>query len=172
MPSYYSPYNFYPVGYANQMGYSQMPMPQPTQMMPQQTQNPAPQLRSMEWVEGEVGAKAFQMPAGWPANQPIPLWDSTDTVIWLKSWGPMGIPNPMQKLRYTMPEQNQTSYLISGSTEAAPVSATGSNYATKDDINTLREEIRMMRQHSASRSAAGNQNGSTVQSSQNRGGNA
>lgn len=183
MPNYYNPYNFYPVGYANQMGYSGMPMQQAAPMMPQQSMASQPQLKAMEWVEGEVGAKAFQMPAGWPANQPIPLWDSTDTVIWLKSWGPMGIPNPMQKLMYEMPDQQQSQALLtngqSGASEPQPVSIDISNFATKDDINSLREEVRMMRQHTQNRSGnytSGNQNGSqnisSVQnSSQNRGGN-
>lgn len=174
MPNYYNPYNFYPVGYANQMGYSQMPMQQPA-MMPQQSMAQQPQLKSMEWVEGEVGAKAFQMPQGWPANQPIPLWDSTDTIIWLKSWGPMGIPNPMQKLKYVMPEQVNQALLTNGqSGSVEPENRPDmSQFATKDDINALREEVRMMRQHNMSQSRAqANQNGSNAQSSQNRGGNA
>lgn len=100
MPNYYNPYNFYPASYMQNM-YPQMQ--QPVQQSFAQAPQQGPKM--MEWVEGEVGAKAFQMPMGWPANSPIPLWDSTDTVIYLKSWGPMGIPNPMQKLRYEMPEQ-------------------------------------------------------------------
>ncbi len=182
MPSYYNPYNFYPVQYANQMGYSTMPLQQPTVPQPQVQ----PQLKAMEWVEGEVGAKAFQMPQGWPANQPIVLWDSTDTVIWLKSWGPMGIPNPMQKLKYVMPEQQSQSYLMSGASDMNQnVSGSGqqdmSNYATKDDIAQLRDEVRQMTQRNVSRamtqernSNSGNQNGSyngNAQGGQNRGGN-
>ena len=189
MPNYYNPYNFYPVQYANQMGYSGMPVQQAQPAMMQQSQAMQPQLKAMEWVEGEVGAKAFQMPVNWPANQPIPLWDSTDTVIWLKSWGPMGIPNPMQKLKYEMPEQQQSQALLtngqSGASEPQPLPDM-SNFATKDDINMLRDEVRMMRQqHAPSQSGnmnnrsgnytSGNQNGSTNvggnQGNQNRGGN-
>lgn len=179
MPSYYSPYNFYPVQYANQMGYSTMPMQQP---VVQQQQASPMQIRSMEWVEGEVGAKAFQMPQGWPANQPIPLWDSTDTVIWLKSWGPMGIPNPMQKLKYVMPEQQSQSYLMSGANDSNQNMSGNSqqdlsNFATKDDIAQLRDEVRQMAQRNVSRTMAqersansGNQNGSNL-NVQSRGGN-
>lgn len=181
MPNYYNPYNFYPVQYANQMGYSANMQP-PIVPQPQSQ----PQLKAMEWVEGEVGAKAFQMPQGWPPNQPIVLWDSTDTVIWLKSWGPMGIPNPMQKLKYVMPEQQSQSYLMSGATDANQ-NASGSsqpdmsNYATKDDIALLRDEVRQMAQRNNARStmpernnvSSGNQNGSYngSQGGQNRGGN-
>ena len=182
MPSYYNPYNFYPVQYANQMGYSTMPMPQSAIQQPQSQ----PQIKAMEWVEGEVGAKAFQMPMGWPANQPIVLWDSTDTVIWLKSWGPMGIPNPMQKLKYVMPDQQSQSYLMSGANDMNQnVSGSSqqdmSNYATKDDIAQLRDEVRQMTQRNVSRAMAQernnnsvNQNGSyngNPQGGQNRGGN-
>ena len=186
MPNYYNPYNFYPVQYANQMGYSSMPMQQSSPMIPQQIT--APQLKAMEWVEGEVGAKAFQMPQGWPANQPIVLWDSTDTVIWLKSWGPMGIPNPMQKLKYVMPEQQSQSYLMSGANDGNSGSGASNeypsdmkNFATKDDISSLREEIRQMSMRGISRNVgqnnSGNQNGSgntgnlNTQGGTNRGGN-
>ena len=189
MPNYYNPYNFYPVQYANQMGYANMPMQQSMAMAPQmQTQQP--QMKAMEWVEGEVGAKAFQMPQGWPANQPIVLWDSTDTVIWLKSWGPMGIPNPMQKLKYVMPEQQNQSYLMNGSGDGnSNQNASGdhhpdmSNFATKDDIASLREEVRQINQRGLSRNmsqnnynTSGNQNGSgsmpnsNIQGGSNRGG--
>lgn len=170
MPNYYNPYNFYPVQYANQMGYNALPI--------QQSQPASqPQLKAMEWVEGEVGAKAFQMPQGWPANQPIVLWDSTDTVIWLKSWGPMGIPNPMQKLKYVMPDQQSQSYLLNTANDSSENQNTSgeshpdlSRFATKDDIASLREEVRQMSQRSMPRNIgqdrsgnynnSGNQNGS------------
>ena len=182
MPNYYNPYNFYPVSYANQMGYNNMPA---QQVVPQQSMAvQPPQIKAMEWVEGEVGAKAFQMPQGWPANQPIVLWDSTDTVIWLKSWGPMGIPNPMQKLKYIMPDQQSQALLqagqnMSGAQESTASQIDTSNFATKDDIASLREEVRQMAQRNVSRNMAqdrnnyntsANQNGS-VQGGQNRGGN-
>lgn len=122
MPSYYNPYNFFPATYSNpyQQNVAMQPQPQPQQ----------PKL--MEWVEGEVGAKAFQMPMGWPANQPIPLWDSTDTNIFLKSWGPMGIPNPLQKLHYTMPEQQNPT--ISGTTDTR-------QFVTRKELEELKNEL-------------------------------
>lgn len=151
MPNYYNPYNFYPVTYPN------INAVQP--FVSNSTANPSfssssvygqqMQLKAMEWVEGEVGAKAFQMPQGWPANQPIPLWDSTDTIIYLKSWGPMGIPNPIQKIRYEMPEQqNQT--MLQGS-------GLSGDYVTKDDLKVLRDEIQSLKE---SMSFKRNQNGS------------
>lgn len=78
------------------------------QMYPnmQTAMSQAPQnVKGIEWVDGEVGAKAFQMPAGWPANTPIALWDTNDTVIYLKSINAMGMPNPLQIAHYQLEER-------------------------------------------------------------------
>ena len=169
MPNYYNPYNFYPASYMQNV-YPNMNQPQMQQSYaPQANQSP----KMMEWVEGEVGAKAFQMPNGWPANSPIPLWDSTDTVIYLKSWGPMGIPNPMQKLKYEMPDQQQQALLAAGVGQSGSTGQDNqqnnmpdmSQYVTKSDFDELRKEIRNMN------SSATNQNGSNAGQQQNRGGN-
>ena len=173
MPNYYNPYNFYPATYANQMGYSGMPMQQMSQMPQQNYATPVQQgPKMMEWVEGEVGAKAFQMPNGWPANSPIPLWDSTDTVIYLKSWGPMGIPNPMQKLRYEMPEQQNQAMLMSGNSsgnESQSGHPDMSQYVTKQDLENIKKE--MMTTLSSMNNSGNNQNGSNSSQNGNRGGN-
>lgn len=124
-----------------------------------QAQNPSPiaQLKPMEWVDGEVGARAFQMPAGWPANTPIPLWDSTDTVIYLKSVNQVGMPNPMRKLKYTMEEVTPTPALVSGQT--AP--SQPGQYITKDDFDEFKKEIKGM--------LTKNQNGSNQGRNENSG---
>lgn len=150
MANYYNPYNFY----------QQPTYPQTTQIAPQVPQYTggsylgqtsyaaAPQVKAMEWVEGEIGAKAFQIPAGWPANSPIALWDSTDTVIYLKSINQNGIPNPLQKLHYTIEEQPNP-LLMSGATQNSQQSMQQSgvdmsNYVTKEDFETLRKEISLI----------------------------
>ena len=124
-----------------------------------QAQNPSPitQLKPMEWVDGEVGARAFQMPAGWPANTLIPMWDSTDTVIYLKSVNQVGMPNPMQKLKYTMEEVTPTPALVSGQT--AP--SQPGQYITKDDFDEFKKEIKGM--------LTKNQNGSNQGRNENSG---
>ena len=72
MAGYYNnPYNLYPASDANQMGYSGMAMPQIQPPIMQQSMAQQPQLKAMEWVEGEVGAKAFQMPAGESADSAV-----------------------------------------------------------------------------------------------------
>lgn len=169
MPNYYNPYNFYPASYINP-GYNNMPMQQSFAAPVQQNQSP----KMMEWVEGEVGAKAYQMPNGWPANSPIPLWDSTDTVIYLKSWGPMGIPNPMQKLRYEMPEQQNQMLLTNGNNgmSGAPANEQKidmSHYVTKDDLDKMRQEIRAML-NNQNNNSGNQQNGNNQNGNQNRGG--
>lgn len=157
MPNYYNPYNFYPATYPAMGGAYNTPILQQT----------AAPFEAMKWVEGEVGAKAFQMPAGWPANQPIPLWDSTDTVIFLKSWSPNGFPNPMQKLRYEMPETPQQQMIQSGATQAITA-----DYATKDDVKSLREEVLAMKESlmNGFRNQNGSRNNNNGQQ-QNKGGN-
>lgn len=145
MPGYYNPYTLYPVGYANQMGYTNnMQMQQPVQQSYSgETTAMMDADLLMKWVEGEVGAKAFQMPKGWPANKPIPLWDTTDTIIWVKSWGPMGIPNPMQKLKYEM-ENTQQQMLMAGNAGVSGNAATEASegqFVTKDDLESMKREI-------------------------------
>ena len=96
-------------------------------------------FKSMEWVDGEVGAKAFQMPQGWPAETPIVLWDNSEKKIYLKSWNNMGMPNPMQELDYEIKERTNPALLpgnISGDN--------GTNYVTKDDLEQLKKELRDM----------------------------
>lgn len=155
MPNYYNPYNFYPASYPVAGGASFNPYMNNAAVtaVSQQPYAASGPMKVMEWVEGEVGAKAYQKPAELPANQPIPLWDSTDTVIYLKSWSPMGIPNPMQKLRYEMPEPQNAMTLQNN----AQSGATNSDFATKDDLNSLRDEIRGLKDMLSNRR---NQNGS------------
>lgn len=92
--------------------------------------------RTMEWVEGEVGAKAFQMPAGWPVNTPIALWDSTEKRIFLKSWNQMGMANQMQELTYEMKDAPIILENLSGKDM--------SNYVTKEDFEELKRELKSL----------------------------
>lgn len=82
--------NYLPTTYPTWNNFSQ-------QMMPQQQQS-----QGLIWVDGEAAAKSYQMPAGWPANTPLALWDTNDTIIYLKSTNQMGMPNPLQKAHYQL----------------------------------------------------------------------
>ena len=95
------------------------------------------QTHGLIWVYGEVGAKAYQMPQGWPSNQPIALWDTNDTVIYLKSTNPMGMPNPLQKARYTL-EEHRGIAPMQTSGDSMP---NGNEYVRKDDLERMKQEI-------------------------------
>ena len=117
--AYYNYYQQYPYLYPQNQSYSN-------------------NIKSMEWVDGEVGAKAFQMPQGWPAETPIVLWDNSEKKIYLKSWNQMGMPNPMQELDYEIKERTNPALLpgnISGDTN---------QYVTKEDFEQFKEELRSM----------------------------
>ncbi len=132
----YNPYSGYPVNPQNVSYAYNTPAP-----MPQAQQN-----AGMIWVDGEVGAKAFQMPQGWPVGTPIALWDTNDPMIYLKSINQMGMPNPLQKIRYQMEEsQQQSGYLPT----SGPMSgAAETNYVTKDDLNKKVNELKEMMKNS------------------------
>jgi len=159
------PYNPSNGSYYN--AWNNMYYPQPNTLgqpvMPQSyAQQPSTPSQGIIWVDGEVGAKAFQMPQGWPAGAPIPLWDTNDQIIYLKSMNQMGMPNPLQKIRYTIEETQAQQLLpspVSGNTQEVH------NYATKEDLDRMKEEIREMLKGNQS---GRNQNGSN---SGERGGN-
>lgn len=133
----------YPVPYQNNWNYSgvgQQMYPQyqqNTQQIPQMTQTNQ-YGPGLIWVDGEVGAKAFQMPNGWTANQPIALWDTNDTIIYLKSTNPMGMPNPIQKAHYTLEEYRGTGPAKSEAKEPTPDM---SEYVRKDDMDRMKQEL-------------------------------
>ena len=116
----------------NYSGMSQQVYPQYQQNMPaQQTQN----SHGLIWVDGEVGAKAYQLPPNWPANQPIALWDTNDTVIYLKSINPMGMPNPLQKACYKLEGMN------SGEKVSGHAEPDMSEYVRKEDLDKMKHEL-------------------------------
>ncbi len=114
--NYYNPYN-------NMNG-----MYQPNQSYSQN-------VKSMEWVDGKVGAQAFQMPQGWPSETPIVLWDNSEKKIYLKSWNQMGAPNPIQELEYTIKERANPVLL------PANISGEMKGEASKEDIEELKKEF-------------------------------
>ena len=145
-------YNAYPQYPQNsyQQQYSQAMAPQYQQPSMSYAQ-PQQQRVGIEWVDGEVGAKAFQLPAGWPANAPMPLWDTNDTIIYLKSTNQMGMPNPIQKVRYTMEEQPRMSAAMQSKNNMLPSGNSYqdnqqapdmSEYVRKDELNQMKEELK------------------------------
>lgn len=145
----FNSYGQYPAAYPMMNSYAQ-PYGQAQPMQYGQVNSYTQQQQSQTgiiWVDGEVGAKAFQLPSGWPSNTPLPLWDTNDTVIYLKSTNPMGMPNPLQKIHYTMDEMQKTPMMQQSSGQAAlPAPEQGNQemtgYVTKDDFEKMKQEIR------------------------------
>ena len=98
----------------------------------------------IEWVDGEAAAKSYQIPAG--MTKPVALWDTNDTVIYLKSVNPMGMPNPLQKIHYRMEEQvpkymgQEQAKLESGDTNTAQHDM--SQYVRKDELEAMKNELK------------------------------
>lgn len=140
------PYNYYgSAPYPNINWNTPQSMTNPLQTSYQYAQQPAAQQYGMIGVDGEVGAKAFQMPQGWPSNVPIPLWDTNEQVIYLKSVNSMNMPNPLQKLKYTIEDQQYQAMLPAGnSNQSGNSNQAGPEYVTKGDFENLKNEIKDM----------------------------
>lgn len=141
-PSYN--YSMYPTN-SYQQQYSQAMQPQYQQPMNIYAQQ---QPIGIVWVDGEVGAKAYQLPQNWPVNAPMPLWDTNDTIIYLKSTNQMGMPNPIQKVRYTMEEQPKVSAAMSGQSLLPSGEQSGhhmpdmSQYVRRDELEQMKDELK------------------------------
>lgn len=145
-------YNNFQSGYGYPMYNAQSY--QPYQVSQTQYQQPTMNYQNQQtpvgiiWVDGEVGAKAYQLPANWPVNAPVPLWDTNDTIIYLKSTNQMGMPNPLQKVHYTMEEVQRTPMMgqSNQSQQALPAPEHAlpdmSSYVTKDDLEQMKEELK------------------------------
>ena len=90
--------------------------------MPQAQQNAGMQS-GIIWVQGEAAAKSYLI----APNSTVPLWDSEDKVIYLKSADPSGLPS-MKVLEYK----------IRGEEEAKPAP----EYVTKADFDALAEKVK------------------------------
>lgn len=117
--------NYYQNPYAMTPSYGQTyTAPQPQSFTP--VQQPIP--GAIIGVDGEAAARAYQMPMGIQPGTPIALWDTNEQVIYLKSINQMGMPNPIQKLKFEF---------------VTPQGQSGSigEYATKADLERLKKEI-------------------------------
>lgn len=113
----------------------------PMSYQPQQTMG-------LIWVDGEQAAKSYQLPAGWPANTPLALWDSNETTIYLKSVNGMGMPNPLQIAHYELIERTGFSGMSSAGEERGKAwdEEMKALYASKEELKTLREEIEKLKE--------------------------
>lgn len=108
--------------YYNSMNYPQYPM-QGVQNIP--LQNQSQQNNGIIWVQGEGAAKSYLVAPGCT----VALFDNESQTIYIKSADASGMPT-MKVLDYTMREQ-----------QTRPIISDSANFATKDDISSIREEI-------------------------------
>lgn len=88
------------------------------------------QYNGIIWVQGKNGADNYNL----APNSLMPLWDSERQTIYLKSTDYMGRPIT-QILDYTIRDSNQPDNKPSDKP----------NYATTDDINSLKNEIELLK---------------------------
>ena len=152
MPNYntFPSYNYtsYPTN-SYQQQYSQAAQQAYVQQPVQSYQQPS-MMTGICWVDGEVGAKAQQLPPGWDTSKPFPMWDTNDQIIYLKSFNAMGMPNPLTKLHYTIEESYRPAPMMSNQA-ALPSGDTGtvqqqtadmSQYVRKEDLERMKEELK------------------------------
>jgi len=95
-------------------------------MMPQQqAAAPAQNMEGARWVQGEVGARAYQVRPGCTAV----LMDAEDSVFYVKSVDTYGMPQPLRKFRFTE-EHDEKKNLPQNSGQMDT-----SNFVTKDDLD-------------------------------------
>lgn len=105
------PYNnFFPATYPGYNAYQQAYQQQLQNLAQQQTPQTAQQ--GIQWVQGEAGAKAFNVGAG----QSVLLMDSESNAFYIKSTDPSGMPLPLRIFDYTerTAQSAQTSPQASG----------------------------------------------------------
>jgi len=110
-------------------------VPYPNYYSQQQTQPqsmPTQNNSNLIWVQGEAGAKSYLV----APNTTVQLWDSEKQVIYLKSADASGMPS-MKILDYTI-RGNE-------SETKTPLMNSENDYATKDDIYELREQLEDVR---------------------------
>ena len=119
--------NYFPAGY-QPMYYPQQNQVQGTQMsLSNQPQVQAPPINnSIIWVQGEAAAKSYPI----APNSSVPLWDSEANVIYIKSADMSGMPS-IKVLDYTMRDVTPRTAEISPQMD----------FATKDDVESLKGEI-------------------------------
>lgn len=152
-------YNMY--GQSGWNPQQQMGMPQysygqqPVQPMQQSFANtPAMIPQKPAFVDGEMAARAFQLPENWPPMVPLYLWDVSGDVFYMKMIGQNGVPMPLRIFDFREREPAPAGYL---SGNAGPDM---SQYVTKNDLDQRFNELKQMMQS--------NQNGVNNQQ-QNRG---
>ena len=88
-------------------------------------------------VDGEVGAKAWQMPANLPPNTIVPLWDIDGKHVYFKSVDAYGRLNQMRKGTVVFDDEQISEATKSDQT----VQPDMSQFVTKQDFMSLKNEL-------------------------------
>ena len=107
--------------------YQPMQMYQPQQMQPQAPQQ---NVSGLIWVQGEGAAKSYLV----APNTTVALFDNESQTIYIKSADASGMPS-IRILDYTFRESAPQNRQIKAESE----------YATKEDVSFLRDEIDALR---------------------------
>lgn len=94
------------------------------------------QQNGVIWVQGEAGAKSYLV----APNNTVQLWDSESQTIYLKSADASGMPS-MKVLDYTIRDLAKNT----PSTQSVVSADKISDYATKDDLRGVSEQITALR---------------------------
>lgn len=89
-----------------------------------------PQQGGINWVQGEAGAKSFNVSAG----QSVMLMDSESNVFYIKSTDTSGMPLPLRIFDYTERVQNTTPI-------SNPVENIQNKYVTKEEFENALNNI-------------------------------
>ena len=104
------------------------------QAAPQSMAAPAPiqNQNGVNWVQGEVGARAYPLAPG----QMAVLMDSEDSVFYIKAVDQYGMPQPLKKFRFTeetMAQQSQKNL-------PQQQDMSNNNYMTRDEFEKRLQE--------------------------------
>lgn len=122
--------NYFPAGYQPYYPQVQQSYPQQMQQNMQPVQQPVQPNTDLKWIQGEAAAKSYLVAPG----QTVTLWDTESKSIYIKSANAAGMPS-MMILDYV--ERNGAPQNEQNSPAA--------NFATKDDVESIREEIIALR---------------------------
>lgn len=143
MPIQYGGYN--PPVSQTPYGYMvQTPMqsyaPAPMQPMPVMAQ-PMGRNSYMIQVDGEMAAKAWQIPPDMKPGDVIPLWDADGNHVYFKSLDAYGRLNPTRRARIVFEDETPA---LPENTSGTAQPAENPNYVSKSDFDSFRNEIRQM----------------------------
>lgn len=97
--------------------------------------------QGIKWVDGEAEAKGTPIPSG--ASQ-FAMFDINEPVIYIKSLNQMGMPNPMQKARYKLEQNEQSGNNMSNNMSRQEEQGNKTEYVTKADFEQMKNELKEM----------------------------